>query len=267
MDESNSLIPKIIHYCWFGPNKMSSVQKKCIKSWKENLPDFEFKLWDETNTNFDHSFIEYAYKNNKWAFVTDLVRLRVLYEDGGIYLDTDMLLFKSLNIFLNDSCFFGTEDEDHISCGIIGAIPKHPFIGECIKEYDTILSAPLYNWKNVTIPKIVTKIFRQNFNFTKTFNSKINLKNLTIYPPIYFYSLSYSNRFNKIRKKEFESDRVYAIHLWDESWIDLDSNSLLRKRNFFKALCKFGEELNYRKNYNPHFFLSRLRTMKRVIFN
>ena len=101
------MIPKIIHYCWFGPNKLNNTAINCIKSWKKNLPDYQIKLWNEKNVNLDIPFVNKAYAANKYAFVSDYIRLWAIYNEGGIYLDTDMLVLKSLDPFLNYSCFLG----------------------------------------------------------------------------------------------------------------------------------------------------------------
>lgn len=93
------MIPKIIHYCWFGGEKPQKVVK-CIESWKKNLPDYEIKEWNKNN--FDISELQYtldAYKAHKYAFVSDVARVKALYEYGGIYLDTDVMVYKSLILF------------------------------------------------------------------------------------------------------------------------------------------------------------------------
>lgn len=88
-------IPKTIHYCWFGKNDLPPLVKKCIKSWHKYLPDYEFKLWDEQSFDItSNKWCQEAYKQKKYAFVADYVRLKVLYEQGGIYLDTDIQLYK-----------------------------------------------------------------------------------------------------------------------------------------------------------------------------
>jgi hypothetical protein len=266
-NEIKLIIPKIIHYCWFGKGRMSSLQKKCIKSWKSNLPDYEFKLWDETNTNLDHPFLIKAYREKKWAFVADLVRLKVLYDIGGIYLDTDMLLCQNLNSFLKYPCFFGSEDVNHISCGIIGAQARHTFIKECISKYDHLIQTKSIEWSDISIPKLVTQIFRENYDYRNVFNSKIYFDDLTIFPSIYFYSLPYSRRLESNIDLCLDNNKIYAVHLWDESWIDLDSNTLLQKRKFGKALSKMQTELNYKENYNLEYFLNRLKTIRRLILS
>ena len=89
---------KIIHYCWFGPKPLSKLAKKCMKSWKEFLPDYEIIRWDESNVNLDECpFIREAYNNKAWAFVADYARTRALKEMGGIYFDTDMEVTKNID--------------------------------------------------------------------------------------------------------------------------------------------------------------------------
>ena len=91
------MIPKIIHYCWFGGNPLPMDVKKCIESWKEKCPDYEIKCWDESNFDVNaHPFTKAAYEAKAWAFVSDYARLRVVYDNGGIYLDTDVELLKNL---------------------------------------------------------------------------------------------------------------------------------------------------------------------------
>lgn len=99
---------KIIHYCWFGGNEKSQIIKKCINSWKKYMPEYKIMEWNEKNIDLSFSpFVIEAYKNKKWAFVSDVIRLKVLYEYGGIYLDTDVELYESLDDLLkNNDAFF-----------------------------------------------------------------------------------------------------------------------------------------------------------------
>lgn len=107
------MIPKIIHYIWFGGNPLPELAVKCIESWKKYCPDYEIMIWDERN--FDVSVCAYtkeAYDAKKWAFVSDYVRLKALYEYGGIYMDTDVELVKSLDGFLHEKAFSGFETKE-----------------------------------------------------------------------------------------------------------------------------------------------------------
>ena len=91
------MIPKVIHYCWFGGNEMSALEKKCIESWKTQCPDYEIVRWDETNYDVTKNpYMQQAYAAKKWGFVPDYARLDILYQHGGFYLDTDVELLQSL---------------------------------------------------------------------------------------------------------------------------------------------------------------------------
>lgn len=133
-----NMIPKIIHFCWFGKNKYPSYVKKCINSWKKYCPEYEIKLWNEENYDVHkNKFVSEAYVNQKWAFVSDYARLDIINSNGGFYLDTDVKLIKSLN-FINDiECFFSA-DESGINTGLgFGSIKKHFIFKEMMKYYES----------------------------------------------------------------------------------------------------------------------------------
>lgn len=116
------MIPKVIHYCWFGRGKMPKLALKCIQSWKKFCPDYTIKEWNEDN--FDLNLFPYAkeaYDNRKFAFVTDVVRLYALYHEGGIYMDTDVEVTKPLDVFLHHHAFSGFESEVDVPTGIMAS--------------------------------------------------------------------------------------------------------------------------------------------------
>ena len=103
---------KYIHYCWFGGKKLSKLAKRCIRSWEKYLPDYKIIRWDESNVDLDECpFIREAYSEKKWAFVADYVRTKVLYEYGGIYFDTDMMIVKDIGFLLDKQSFIGIDDQ------------------------------------------------------------------------------------------------------------------------------------------------------------
>ena len=113
------MIPKVIHYCWFGGNELPELAMKCIDSWKKFCPDYEIKQWNEKNYDLDSSrYIKEAYKNKKWAFVSDYARLDIIYNNGGIYLDTDVELIGKLDEFLDEKCFLAAEREEYVNTGL-----------------------------------------------------------------------------------------------------------------------------------------------------
>ena len=118
-------IPKVIHYCWFGGNPKPKLVQKCIHSWKKYCPDYEIIEWNESN--FDISscplYVRQAYDVKKWAFVSDYARLKIIHTCGGIYLDTDVELIKSLDSLLEYNAFFGFEDGKYVATGLgFGAV-------------------------------------------------------------------------------------------------------------------------------------------------
>lgn len=151
-------IPKVIHYCWFGGNPKSDIIKKCINSWKEFCPDYEIIEWNETN--FDVNRIKYtadAYSEKKWAFVSDYARLQVVYENGGIYLDTDVLLHSSLDELLEYKCWLASDDVRYIATGLGFGAEKHNKLIKVIADaYEG------YEYPSGTNVLRDTKIFEEN---------------------------------------------------------------------------------------------------------
>ncbi len=116
------MIPKKIHYCWFGRGQMPKMALKCLASWQKYLLDYELKMWNEDNFDLDmYPYVREAYDNRKFAFVTDVVRLYALFHEGGIYMDTDVEVLKSLDRFLIHTAFSGFENDINIPTGIMAA--------------------------------------------------------------------------------------------------------------------------------------------------
>lgn len=133
-------IPKVIHYCWFGHGKMSALTEKCIKSWKRYCPDYEIVCWNEENYDFSvNRYAKEAYEAGKWAFVSDYARLKILYDKGGIYLDTDVELLKPLDELVKDGGFMGFDEKGIVATGLGFACEKgNELVGELLKDYDNI---------------------------------------------------------------------------------------------------------------------------------
>ncbi|MCR4828066.1 MAG: hypothetical protein K5864_01230 [Bacteroidales bacterium] len=138
------MIPKIIHYCWFSGDKKPALIRKCIRSWKKHLPDYEIKCWDGNSFDFDAlDFTREAMSVKQYAAAADYVRLYALYNYGGIYLDSDVEVFKSLNPFLDNVFFSGIDrqrvgeyNRDYIEAGIIGSQKGFPFLRECMEYFE-----------------------------------------------------------------------------------------------------------------------------------
>lgn len=206
------MIPKIIHYCWFGDQPKSEATLECIESWRDAAPDFEIKEWNELNFPLEHlPFASRMYDQKKWAFVVDQVRLDILYKEGGFYLDTDMLLLQSLEPLTYHACVLGEEADGVISAGMIGAEKGHPFIAACKKFYDENPA------QLITIPRVLSEAYAQY----------ADKESLTIYPPKTFYPFD-SAHIKEFRGQDLGPD-VIGVHLWHYSW----GNPLNR---FFKKI-------------------------------
>lgn len=135
------MIPKIIHYCWFGGNEKPEKAQKCIASWGNFCPDYEFREWSEENVSLEDcpKYVRDAYDAKKYAFVTDYVRLKVLYDHGGFYMDTDVELLKSLDPFLGDQAVIGFENDEFVNSGqILAAEAGHPVMLEMMACYENV---------------------------------------------------------------------------------------------------------------------------------
>lgn len=134
------MIPKRIHYCWFGRGEKPKLAKKCINSWKRLCPDYEMIEWNEDNFDLDYNeYTRYCYDQKKWAFLSDYVRLVVVAEQGGIYFDTDVELLKRPDALLQSEAFYGFENDASIATGLgFGAEAGHPTILAMKAKYDEI---------------------------------------------------------------------------------------------------------------------------------
>ena len=135
------MIPKKIHYCWFGHGEKSKLAKKCIASWKKYCPDYEIIEWNEENFNVNQSpYTEMCYKEKKYAFLTDYLRLKIIQKYGGIYFDTDVEVIRSFDDLLDAGAFFGFETPKYVNTGEgFGAEANHPIVAQMLKEYDVLL--------------------------------------------------------------------------------------------------------------------------------
>lgn len=132
------MIPKIIHYCWFGKNEKPKLAKKCINSWKKYCLDYQIIEWNEENFDMNYNdYVHYCFENKKWAYLSDYVRLIVVYQYGGIYFDTDVEVIASIDWLLNNEAFYAFENNDYVATGLgFGAVVNHLTIQKMVEEYE-----------------------------------------------------------------------------------------------------------------------------------
>ena len=225
---------KYIHYCWFGGKPLPKLARKCIKSWKKYLPDYEIIEWNESNVDLKEcKFVEEAYENKKWAFVSDYVRTKVLKEYGGIYFDTDMEIVHNIDHLFNSDTFLGVEDSGFVAVGVWYEKNKEAFLPtELLNTYQKMTGFDAENIKNISIPILLSKKLETlGVKYGSKKIQKLN-KGIVIYPRDYFYPYSY-NRENNIF-----TENTCMIHYYDASWIPLKDrieNNMVRKLGLKKT--------------------------------
>lgn len=207
------MIPKTIHYCWFGRNPKPKLAQKCIKSWKKYCPDYEIIEWNEDNFDISSAplYVQQAYAAKKWAFVTDYVRLYAMTQYGGLYMDTDVEVIKSLDKFLAHEAFSGFEDDIHIPTGIMACEKDFPLFKTFLSYYD---NASFFNPDGSinfkTNVQIMTDICLEHG--LKQDGEYQVIEGFALYPKDVFCPVSY------VTKRLEKTKNTATIHWFSGSW-------------------------------------------------
>lgn len=232
--KGNQLIPKKIHYCWVGQNPIPEHLQQYISSWKKFCPDYEIIRWDESNYDFKkNKYMKEAYECKKWGFVPDYARLDIVYNEGGIYLDTDVELISSLDKLLSDEMFCGFISEKMIGFGLgFGASPGNYLIRELRDIYDDYSFLDNEGKENLTSCSWYEHPILEAHGFE--INGKYQKKDgVVIYPPEVLSPLGASMMVSK-----FTSNTV-SIHHAELSW-----TTTREKEAFLKFSGRIKERLN-----------------------
>lgn len=206
------MIPKVIHYCWFGGNQIPEEAKYYISTWKKYCPDYQIKEWNESNFDLNsNTYVKEAYDCKKWAFITDYVRLYVLYNYGGIYMDTDVEVLRNLDEFLENAAFSGFEREDAVPTGIMAAEAGNDFVGKLLDEYKCIHF--INSDGSMDFTTNVDRITATAVNYGLLLNNKKQtIDTFTFYPKDYFCPKSSRTLELKLTKNSA------TIHHFAGSW-------------------------------------------------
>lgn len=238
------MIPKIIHYCWFGQSPKPQSVLRCINSWKKYCPDFEIREW--TENDFDVSLNQYtqqAYDSKAWGFVPDYIRLWIIYHYGGIYLDTDVQVLKNLSPLCDHSAFSGFENTDYVNFGQgFGAEAGNPIIHAHMQMYDSLQFVNGDGTYNKTpSPQYTTKVLR-DYGLHCDDNTVQNLQYMVVYPKEYFCPKNFTTGVTRV------TPNTYSIHQFDASWFSEEQQEAKHKR--WKELRR--KELLYNIRYTPN---------------
>lgn len=221
----NMLIPKIIHYCWFGKNPMPDKNKEWMKSWKKFCPDYEIIEWNENNYDISkNQYMLQAYKQKKWGFVPDYARLDIIYKYGGIYLDTDVELIRNIDDLLYQKGFAGFESNQFVALGLgFGAAPGNAMIKGMMESYDNCYFLD-YNGKlNLTPSPVIQTNYLVKKGLKLNGEYQVLNNELTIYPEKMLSGKSVTSKRIKL------APYTCAIHHYDGSWLDEERRNIIEQ--------------------------------------
>lgn len=232
------MIPKKIHYCWFGGKPLNKLGRKCLKSWKKFFPDYEIIEWNEQNVDLENccEYVKQAYKEKKWAFVSDYVRFKILYEQGGVYFDTDVEVVKTFDDILEKGAFMGCENPT------IAKMAVAPGLGFAVEKGNVIVKRLLEDYEKssfynedgslnlYTIVDRATDVLKE-YGLQNTKDIQV-IEGITIYPSEYFCPINIET--GKMEKTK----NTRSIHRYSASWES--PKARLRGKIYFILVKLFG---------------------------
>lgn len=238
------MIPKIIHYCWFGGKPFPPLVEMCINSWKKNLPDYEFVQWDENKIDIHSSpWLFQCIQNKKYAFAADYTRCYALFHYGGIYLDTDVEVIKKFDDLLFNKSFIGFDSSGSMESAIIGSEKGTKWINNMLDYYNkrNFVKEDGNRLDMRPIPGIIYEVLGKNYHIdNKDNNTLLNYGDICIYPFDFFSPKNCHTGKIKL------SPKTYTIHHFDGSWVDVNLKNKIKKTTHKVINFLFGEKLYYK---------------------
>ena len=216
------MIPKIIHYCWLSGDEFPDLIEKCISTWKQKLPDYEFILWDTNKFSInDNEWVRQAFETKKYAFAADYIRLHAVYKYGGIYLDTDIEVIKSYDSLLHLPYFIGSEGGGIIEAGVFGAEKGSEWLADCLSHYDNrSFIKDDGSFDTLTLPRIMMENIQKNHTIIEMIDPVIEKlsynksdKEMFMFPQDFFCA---KNHGTGVIEK---TPRTFSIHHFAMSWL------------------------------------------------
>ncbi len=213
------MIPKIIHYIWVGGKEKPVDIKRCMATWKKHLEGYKVIEWNESNFDIEqHPFVKAAYEAKKWAYVSDYIRAYAIYNYGGIYLDTDILLLDNFDDFLNHRAFVGFENPNYPFTAAFGAEKGHPLVKDMLDYYDELDTYHFDFKNNNTIS--VSDILINKYGCKVGDMYQVLKEGIAVYPDTILCN---------------PSEKSVSIHVFTGTWLD-EKKAIARKINTFLKL-------------------------------
>lgn len=209
-------IPKKIHYIWLGDRPLDKVSIKCIDSWKKFLPDYEIVRWGDNECRSiieNNTYAKQAYENKKYAFVSDYIRLYVLYHYGGIYMDTDVQVFRTLDTFLNQGAFSCFENEKQIPTALMASEKGNEWVSMLLHDYDSRLFIDEEGKMDLTTNVVAITNLSLEWGLVPNGKEQILPSDVHIYTKDYFCPIDTVSK-----KNDCFTENTYAAHLYNGSW-------------------------------------------------
>lgn len=207
------MIPKIVHYIWFGSNPYPDKVRYCMESWKEYLPDYEFKLWNEETFDVNaFSFTREAYKAGKFAFVSDFVRIHALAKEGGVYLDTDVEVLRDLGPLLSARVVLGTDDSGNLTA-LMASEKGHPYFERILQIYQNRSFIKADGAMDMEVNNLLLERELSAYGYVLKNQRQHLSEGIEVYPDDYFHVKSL------LSGKVHRTGNSYAIHWHTLLWI------------------------------------------------
>jgi len=219
------MIPKKIHYCWFGENNLPAKYVHHVEGWRRIMPDFEFRFWNEENSP-KSEYLRLAIAEKKWANASNWVRLHALCVEGGVYLDTDVEVLQSLERFLLHEAFVGFEVQHFnwdgcVNNAVFGSRPGHWFVSELLSRIEREFNGS--EQSHFSSPHLTTRVLKENELYEY---GRRDVRGVAVYPVETFYPYGWHEIFDPDRI----SDRTYTIHWYGRSWQAEGAKGSVRRR-------------------------------------
>lgn len=236
------MIPRVIHYVWVGPKPLPDADRRRVDAWRRMLPSWEFRFWGNDNIDFSPRYLREAFAVRAWNRVSDYVRMSVLAQHGGVYLDTDVDLIRPLDPLLDRGAFLGFQAGEEwahemVNGAVFGAVPGHWLPREALSHFNEQLSGRR-DTGAYSGPGLLTEILGKH-GLRSYSDQPVTVDQVTVFPKRYFYPYSWNETYSD----EILTPDTFAVHRWALSWVRKRTIRTHLRRAMLDHFCRFAPDL------------------------